>query len=73
MMKWVPTVQRFKEPLAKKPTPTADIQFAYNMDMVYIKLVVMLLVWIGTGATAQFVFTTDFTGVSFLNKSSRPS
>jgi len=71
--KWVPTAQRFKQPLEEGDQPQADIDFGYNWDLVYIKLVIILAAAVGTGATAQFVFTTDFPGVNFLNSSSRTS
>jgi len=43
------------------------------MDMVYIKGAIMLIMWILVGGTAQYVFTTTFKGVSFLNSSTGPS
>ena len=38
--------------------------------MVYIKLAVVVASIVGTGAAAQFLFTTTFAGLSFLNSSS---
>ena len=71
MTKWVPTAQRFKDPLEKGAPPTAEIQFGYDWNLVYLKLAIVIVAMVGTGATAQFVFVSTFPGVSFLNKSSR--
>ena len=38
--------------------------------MVYIKLAVVIVAAAGTGVVAQFIFTTTFAGLSFLNSSS---
>ena len=73
MTKWVPTVQRFKDPLVKAAPPTAEIQFGYNWNMVYLKFALVIVFAAGTAVTAQFYFTSTFTGVSFLNASSRRS
>lgn len=71
MTKWVPTAQRFKDPLEKAAPPVAMIEFGYDWNLVYFKLAIAIVAIAGTAATAQFVFTTSFTGVSFLNKASR--
>ena len=73
MMKWVPTNQRFKEPLEKGVPPSAEILYGYNYDMVYVKLAVALAMILATGGTAHFVFTKTFAGISFLNSSARPT
>ena len=39
--------------------------------MVYIKLAVVVVAAVGTGAAAQLLFTTSFAGLSFLNSASR--
>ena len=38
--------------------------------MVYVKLAVVIVAAVGTGVVAQFIFTTTFAGLSFLNSSS---
>ena len=41
--------------------------------MLYIKIAIALVVWVGTAAVAHLFFTTTFKGVPFLNASSGPS
>lgn len=68
MLKFVPTVQRFKQPLMRGTRPTAGIQFEYDWDLVLLKLGIVIAVAIGSWAASKFVFTTSFRGVNFLNK-----
>ena len=71
MMKWVPTSYKLKTALKKGKVPTATMEFSYNNSSFLKKILVALAVGAGTAATAHFVFTKTFTGVSFLNQTSR--
>lgn len=69
---WVPTAQRFKSPLIKAAPPTGQtLEMPYDLQFLYLKLGVMVAMWVGTAATVIFVFTNTFSGFSFLNKASR--
>jgi len=68
---WVPTAQRFKSPLIKAAIPDASLEPSYDLQQAYLKLGIMAGIWAFTVATAMFVFTTSFSGVSFLNAASR--
>ena len=70
VMGWVPTTQRFKaalEPAAPPQTPFIEV---YNVEFAYTKLGVAFGVWVATVLIAQFVFSTSFSGVGFLNAAS---
>lgn len=41
--------------------------------MLYIKIAIALVVWVGTAVVAHLFFTTTFKGLTFLNASSGPS
>ena len=69
MLGFVPTNQRFKSALVPDEIPQASIEFGYDMTAMYIKLIVALLMWGGTAATAILVFTSSFTGLGLLNSS----
>ena len=68
-MGWVPTAQRFKAALVKSTPPTADIQFKYNVQAVYLKLAISVAVMTCTVLIAMFVFTKSFSGISLLHGS----
>ena len=70
-MKWVPTSARLKPALKKGNIPTASMKFGYDNSYFLRKLFIVLIVSAGTAATAQYVFTTTFTGVSLLNQATR--
>merc|ERR1711953_1442705 len=71
VMGWVPTIERFKTALVGAPIPTTPIEYQYNVELAYIKGVSALGIVIATILVAQFVFTTSFTGITFLNQASR--
>lgn len=71
VMGWVPTKDKFKQPLWMEDVPTKSIEFVYDWEVTGIKAGLALMLWIGTWAMATFVFTKTFSGVSFLNESSR--
>lgn len=70
-MKWVPTSARRKEYLKKGNVPTASMEYGYDNSYFLRKLFLVLIACAGTGATAHYIFTTTFTGVSILNQASR--
>ena len=70
-MKWVPTSARRKQALHKGSIPTASMEYGYDNSSFLRKLFLVLVACGGTGATAHFIFTTTFTGVSILNSASR--
>ena len=70
---FVPTNQRFKSALVPDIVPTKSIEFGYDSAFMYLKLTIALILIGGTAATAIFVFTTSFKGLSFLNSSSNQS
>ena len=67
VMGWVPTIERFKTALVGAPVPTTPIEYQYNVELAYIKGVSALGIIVATILVAQFVFTTSFTGITFLN------
>ena len=73
MLGFVPTNQRFKSALVPDTIPQTSIEFEYDMAFLYIKLIVALIVWGGTAATAILVFKSSFAGLSFLNSASNQS
>ena len=70
VMGWVPTAQRFKSPLIEGVPPARELAFEYNAQFAYLKIGIMLGMWAITIVTAMFIFTTSFSGVSFLNQGS---
>ena len=44
VMGWVPTTQKFKQPLKKDTIPTKSIEYGYDYEQAYIKAIV----WLGT-------------------------
>lgn len=72
LMGWAPTTKRLKEPLKKGIRPTAVLElegrsFAQGSKM-FERLFTFVFVASVTVATAMFVFSTSFSGLSFLNK-----
>ena len=72
-MGFVPTNQRFKSALVPDAVPQASIEFGYDSAFMYLKLTVFFVLVGAYAATAIFVFTSSFKGLSFLNKSSNQS
>ena len=70
VMGWVPTAQRFKSPLIEAVPPARELAFEYNAQFAYLKIGIMLGMWAITIVTAMFVFTTSFSGLTFLNQGS---
>lgn len=69
VMGWVPTTDRFKTQLKPATIPTTPFEFAYELELAYIKGVIALVMWGLTFVAAKYVFTTTFTGLTFLNTS----
>lgn len=67
IMGWVPTAQRYKSPLIAATPPSRLLETEYDFQAAYLKIGIMLAMWAITISTAIFVFTTTFSGVSFLN------
>ena len=70
VMGWVPTAQRFKSPLIEALPPTRALAFEYDFQFAYLKIGIWVILMGLTIGTAMAVFTTSFSGVSFLNKAS---
>ena len=70
VMGWVPTAQRFKSPLIEGVPPNRELAFEYDIQAAYLKLGIMIFMWAATISVSVFIFTTSFSGLSFLNQSS---
>ena len=76
-MGWVPTSKGMKEPLKIGSLPTAKLEYitqnSASFGVMLQRLLVFAVIAGATVATAMFVFTKSFAGISFLNKASKRS